>query len=54
MICFGVLRGGRIAVVAVVVADAELGSRMAGGAKLDMRAGRGEELAWIPQTRMYY
>lgn len=51
MIRFGVLRGGRIA---VVVADAELGSRMAGVAGVDMRAGWGEEPAWIPQTRTYY
>ena len=53
MIRFGVLRGGRIA-VAVVVADAELGSRMAGVAGVDMGAEWGEEPAWIPQTRMYY
>lgn len=52
MIRFGVLRGGRIAVV--VVADAELGSRMAGVAGVGMRVGWGEEPAWIPQTRMYY
>lgn len=52
MIRFGVLRWGHIAVV--VVADAELGSRMAGVAGVDMWAGWGEEPAWIPQTRTYY